>query len=498
MKLVVTSLVLICFCAIAAKAQGISSFKHVVVIIQENRTPDNLFQGLCSGPFGSASSCSTTPGAGQYNIQTNKWLSTSGVTITPKKVDLANTYDLDHSHTAFLQMCDKDSSNACRMDGAAAIHCGPNSGTDCPTNPQFRYVINKKGILDPYLELATGYGWANYMFQTNQGPSFPAHQFLFGGTSAPTAGDDPLGIYASENMLKTGGTGGQNVIAGCTALTKTKVKEIMPNGDESTLIDPCFEHKTMGDLLNAGPISGPATATPITWRYYAPNAGSIWTAPNAIQHICQSSGPGGQCTGAEWNTHVDVPSTGGGGSTDILKDITSCNLRQVSWVIPSCQNSDHAACNDGGGPSWVASIVNAIGNATSCDSGAGYWNDTAIVITWDDWGGWYDHEAPTILKPPLDQYQYGFRVPLIFVSAYTPKGYINNNRHDFGTILRFLEHNFNLPDQGLMFADLRSQTNLAEFYDLTQTPRPFQTISAQKNAAFFMNDKRKQLDPDDQ
>src|SRR6202007_2310918 len=133
-----------------------------------------------------------------------------------------------------------------------------------------------------------------------------------------------------------------------------------------------------------------AMAIPITWRYYAPNAGSIWTAPNAIQHICQSSGPGGQCTGTEWNTHVDVPSTGGGGSTDILKDIASCNLRQVSWVIPSCQNSHHAACNDGGGPLWVASIVNAIGNATSCDSGAGYWNSTAIVITWDDWGGWYD------------------------------------------------------------------------------------------------------------
>src|SRR5262249_35035499 len=122
----------------------------------------------------------------------------------------------------------------------------------------------------------------------------------------------------------------------------------------------------------------------------------------------------------------------------------------------------------------------------------------AILITWDDWGGWYDHEPPTILPPPMDQYQYGFRVPLIFVSAYTPKGYINNFRHDFGTILRFVERNFNLPDQGLMFADQRSDTALGEFFDLTRSPRPFQTITAQKSAAYFIKDKRKQLDPDDQ
>ena len=86
------------------------------------------------------------------------------------------------------------------MDGAGDVAC---SGT-CPSQPQFRFVANRSGgrhgILDPYLTLATQYGWANYMFQTNQGPSFPAHQFIFGGTSAPTAADDHMGIFASENM----------------------------------------------------------------------------------------------------------------------------------------------------------------------------------------------------------------------------------------------------------------------------------------------------------
>jgi phospholipase C len=229
----------------------------------------------------------------------------------------------------------------------------------------------------------------------------------------------------------------------------------------------------------------------VSWRYYAPSAGSIWTAPNAIQHICQSSGMGGTCTGKDWSANVDLK------PADVLKDIAVCSLRSVTWVIPSGQNSDHARANDGGGPSWVASIVNAIGNSTSCDNNSGYWNNTAIFITWDDWGGWYDHEPPNILQQPQGDYQYGFRVPLIVASAYTPKGYINNRRHDFGSILRFIEHNFGIREGVLNFADARARNDLTGFFDLSKPPRPFQTISAPKNASFFLHDRRKATDPDD-
>lgn len=311
-RLIVMSLLLVIFAAAAVNAQT-NNFQHVIVIVQENRTPDNLFQGLCVSPFGSDSVCSTTPGPGQYNIQKGNWLTKGGNTITPGSVPLANNYDLSHTHIAFLQMCDKNSDNVCQMDGAAAISC--NSKTGCPTNPQFKFVSNAKGVLNSYLELATRYGWANYMFQTNQGPSFPAHQFLFGGTSAPGAAEDAAGIYASSNLSKFGTKGGDHVV-GCTAPSGARVKEIMPDGHESTQIYPCFEHQTMADLFDAGPVSGPSN--PISWRYYAPKAGSIWTAPNAIQHICQSSGPGGECTSEEWTSHVDVPESGGGGSVDIV------------------------------------------------------------------------------------------------------------------------------------------------------------------------------------
>jgi phospholipase C len=468
---------LLVLASVAARlAMGqISSFQHVVVIVQENRTPDSLFHFLCSPPYGAANLCSTTPSASQYNIQASNWVdksSTSGVT-QPTAIRLANKYDLSHAHSAFVAMCDANpATGVCKMDGASGIAC---SGT-CVKSPQFKFIDNSTGILDPYLKLATQYGWANYMFQTNQGPSFPAHQFLFGGTSAPSAADDAAGIFASEN------TSGASSLAGCTAPTGTTVEVINPNGGENQKIYPCFEHQTMPDLMPSS----------FTWRYYAPSAGSIWTAPNAIQHICESSGAGGKCTGKAWTGNVDLK------PADVLTDIANCNLRSVSWVIPTGANSDHAMANDGGGPSWVTAIVNAIGMSTGCDGNTGYWKNTAILIVWDDWGGWYDHESPTILTQPEGDYQYGFRVPLIVVSAYTGKGYINNVRHDFGSILRFVEANFGITQGSLNFADARATTDLSGFFNLTQAPRVYQFISAPKNANFFIHDKRKATDPDDQ
>lgn len=438
-----------------------TNFQHVVVIFQENRTPDNLFQGLCTSP----GICSTTPTTSQYNIQTSNWLdkTSPGGVIQPGTVLLANAYDLSHAHSAWVTQCDLNpTTNSCQMDGAAGVNC---SGT-CPAHPQFRFVDNSSGILNPYLTLATSYGWANYMFQTNQGPSFPAHQFIFGATSAPSSDEDHNGTYASENMSGTG-TG-----AGCVADPGVLVQLIDSTGteDPNNKIYPCFEHNTVPDLANIA-----------SWRYYAPGAGSIWTAPDAIIHICGPSG--GKCTGSEWVNNVDATNP-----ADFLTDVSSptCKLKQVTWVIPTAANSDHAKSNNGGGPSWVASLVNAIGNNTCTNpDGSSFWDTTAIFITWDDWGGWYDHEVPTILASPFGGYQLGFRVPLIVVSAFTSAGLINNNRHDFGSIIRFIEQNFGITEGALTFADKRASTDLTGFFPL-KTARKFVTIPGGQSAATFL------------
>lgn len=449
-------------------------FQHIIVIVQENRTPDNMFQGLCAPPYGNSQSCSINPGPNQYNIQTAKWYDLSNVRgyTQPQPVGFTAAYDLDHSHPAYEQMCDNMFAlNApCRMDGATRIAC---FGT-CPSKPQFRYVDNSTGALNPYLDIATQYGFANYMFQTNQGPSFPAHLYLFGGTSAPGASDDANGIFAAEESIPGG------MPTGCVGAMNQIVYLISPPGHESTYIYPCWDIQTMGDFPQA-----------FSWKYYTPSAPATWTAPTVIQHICQSSGYGGECQGSEWINNVDLT------PSHVLTDISGCSLRGVSWVVPSAENSDHAGYDAPGGPSWVASIVNTVGASNHCDGGQGYWKDTAILILWDDWGGWYDHEVPSLVKQPQNDYEMGFRVPLMVVSAYTPAGYIDNGRYDFGSVLRFIEQNFGLQEGLLGFADARSKTDLTAFFSSAAGPRAFKTIRSPKDATYFINDKTPSRDPDD-
>jgi phospholipase C len=439
--------------------------QRVVVIFQENRTPDNLFQGLCIPPYGSQNACGTAQH--QYNIA-QSGLNTSGQTITLGPINLSwaaassrQNYDLSHTNSAFVLMYDGG-----KMDGANLIPCAAATGAVCPPNPQYRYVIPTD--VRPYITMAQQYTFGDQMFQTNEGPSFPAHQFIYGGTSAPTATST---LFAAEN------TGPQPV--GCIASLTETVTMIDAAGSETAQPGeyPCFEHQTLSDLLDA---------KGLTWRYYAPSAGSIWTAPDAIQHVCQPQTVNNRltCTGPDWTGSVVIP------DAKILDDISNGQLAQVSWVIPDGAHSDHPLSNDGKGPSWVASIINAIGNSQ-------YWANTAIIITWDDWGGWYDHVAPKVVNDGVSWgsgYVYGFRVPLIVVSPYAKAKYISHVTHDFGSILNFIETTYDLPSLG--YADAYAD-DLSDCFDLTQSPIPFQTIAAPVKATFFINNRSAPIDPDD-
>ncbi len=445
------SFVLLAFVAVGA-ASATARFKHVVVLVQENRSIDNLF----------GSNPNFEPGV---DIAAGG-LGPKGKKIAMTAVSLIGCYDLHHDHAAFVAMYDNG-----KMDGAANVPVRPASGCIVPPQPQYKYVDNSTGAVAPYFQIATEFGFANRMFQSNQGPSFPAHQFIFGGTSAPSVNS---GLFAAENMVVKQPVG----LAGCPGPSTQSVKVIDPAGSETSNppVFPCFERPTLSDELEAASIS---------WRYYTPGSGSIWSAPDAISHICMAQiGSNGvkTCTGTEWTDHLVLqPSM-------ILTDIANCNLAGVTWVIPDGTNSDHAMANTGGGPVWIASIVNAIGSRASCPNGETLWDDTAILITWDDWGGWFDHVPP----PRIGQsngwgtgYVYGFRVPLLVVSAYTPAGYVDNNTHDFGSILRMVESNFGLELIGPgTYADAYAD-DLAPFFPLT-TPRAFAHITVPAGSAAAM------------
>ena len=455
---------LIMFGSASALAQP-AAFTHIVVVVQENRTPDNLFG---SNP----------------TFEKGVDIATSGIDLTDQTIPLTATplagcYDLGHAHSDWVAMYDGG-----KMDGADRVQVGAKAG--CKTlvlpDPQFRFVDNSTGQVQPYFDIATSFGFANRMFQTNQGPSFPAHQFIFAGTSAPTK-YSPL--FASENMS----TGyGYYSGAGCVAPPTQRVDVIDPSGNETTHppIYPCFEHPTLTDQLDFAGLS---------WKYYTPAVGSIWTAPTAIRHICVPGRDNGQrvCTGTDWTSNVVL------NPAQILTDVKGCQLPSVSWVIPSTQQSDHAGVNNGSGPQWVASIVNAIGTAAAC-SGETYWNDTAILITWDDWGGWYDHVPPFRIGQENGWgtgYTYGFRVPLLVVSAYTPAGYVDQSNIDFGSLLRFIEINFNLHriDPGI-YADAYWHHPLREFFSLT-APRAFEAIPTALGVDYFTHLSQPLIGPDD-
>ena len=494
MKNSLRTLLFIFILAVVSAPAQISQFQHIILVFQENRTPDNLFYMLCANFL-----CSTTPNNTQYNIQTADWLdntSPNGVR-QPKGILLSpsGAHKVGHSHTAWAHQCDlnKNVNPQCRMDGAAWTSA--NRGA-------FAYVLNTvntkypNGVLTPYLTMATQYGWANFMFQTNQGPSFPAHQFIFGGTSALDADGDVQGEFMAENPTGS--------VSGCYAQDGNRIQMINPAGMEKTLtvnyaagITTCLTRTTMAELLESANVG---------WKYYSIKGGgtdrgaSYWTAPNTSQAICEPDAKHKSCTNREWANHVDLK------SADILSDLglngSPCTVQGinkfqgVSWVIPSGGQSDHGKAWEG--PDWVGSIVNALGTSPCRNpDGSSYWNTTAVVITWDDWGGWYDHVPPPILPFPEGGYQMGFRVPLLFVSAYTPVGYIDNLNYDFGSVLRFIENNFDLGEGMLGFADSRASTDFSTFYNLSRFPRPFVPIPTVKTGIDFLNDKTPATDPDD-
>ena len=401
-----------------------SKIAHVIVIFQENRTPDNLFHGL--------------PGADIASSGTNS----KGQTVALVPVDITAPYDLDHSHPGWLTEY-----NGGNMNGWDLV------GSNCPShscNPLTAFGYVPQAEVQPYFQMAEKYVFADRMFQTNQGPSFPAHQFIFAATSTNAPGST---LLASENPHYADLTS-----LNCGGSASSFVRMIDPNGSEATTMQPCFDHATLADLLDAKGLS---------WRYYAPGIGGLWNGPDAIAHIRNSS---------DW-ANVVIP------QTKILTDISAGQLPAVSWVIPSGAASDHALGTNGTGPAWVASIVNAVGQSK-------YWNNTAIFITWDDWGGWFDH-----VKPPIyGSYELGFRVPLIVVSPYARPGYVSHQQHEFASILRYIEDNWGLGTLG--FTDARAD-DLADCFDYNQTPIAFQPIQTSLTASDFIRMPASNIPPDD-
>jgi phospholipase C len=461
-----------------AAGKGSTPISHLVVIVQENRSFDDLFAtfpnangttvGYAMPMTQKVQSFCSQPSIGQPVITQPTSVPLTEVTLLGKGFppdDWDWNQDLAHNYpNGYLIDCDSAShqpnaSNPCAMDGFDNSYTGPN-GEGHPTCTYTYQYVNPKQIA-PYWDMAQQYVLADDTFETQGSESFTAHQALIAGGTALTPHysviDDPS--YWPW---------------GCDAPTGVTTNLLTIDGVyfKSQGPFPCFSYSTVRDLLDAKKIS---------WKYYSVmvNGGSagIWDGFDAIKAVRYSK---------EWGTKVVWP------NTKIFKNISNGTLPAVSWITPDGEDSDHPgeACKCDKGPSWVASIVNAIGNSA-------YWADTAVIVTWDDWGGWYDHVVPTVVDDGVSWgsgYVYGFRVPLIVVSPYAKASYISHVTHDFGSIVKFIETTFALPSLG--YADGRAD-DLSDCFDLTQAPLTFHTVAAAFDADHFINDKHAPVAPDD-
>ncbi len=444
-----------------------TKIQHVIVVIQENRSFDNLFatfpgaDGTSTGkaapmPSPVASACASE---GMKPITQATTVPLAEVPLEPKFQ--GEPTDINHDYNAFSPSYDHGN-----MDGFDLIHLGA-SGKGPPACTYVYQYVNPKDVA-PYWDMAKQYVLADHAFQVQGSGSFTAHQDLIaGGTdlnSSEALIDNPSYFPWGCDARTPNPTASPPIAGVVTAVIKRDGKVYEYGGPF-----PCLTYTTMRDLLDAKKVSWKFYAMKVNkWFQNDPNSSGIWSAFDAIKAVRYSK---------EWNTNVTRS------STDILKDIAKKQLPSVAWVTPDSQNSDHPGMSKDTGPSWVASIVNAVGQSS-------YWNSTAIVVVWDDWGGLYDHVAP---PTPRDwEGGPGFRIPMLIVSPYV-KPHVDSTVYQFGSILRFIEENWNLQSLGRNDAHAKSIGNA---FDFKMSPRPFKVIPAKYSRGFFLHQKPSGLPPD--
>jgi len=391
-----------------------SKIQHVIIIVQENRSFNNLFYGFPRA----------RTAAYGYN--------TSGQKITLQPIGLETDWDVEHQLGGFLAACNGTGSlpgTDCQMNGF------DNEGWGCRScsNAPYSYVPHSE--TKPYFYMGKHYVLADEMFASNlDESSFISHQYIIAGQASSA-------VNFPSSWWGCAGYGSGDSIS---TLTQERTY--------GSTIPMCWKNETLGDEMDKAGLS---------WAFYASTYygdGGIWSAYQNISQIYN---------GPDWTKDVISP------QTQFFTDVSNGKLRDLTWITPTCENSDHAGCGAKTGPSWVASLVNAIGNSQ-------YWNNTAIFIMWDDPGGWFDPVAPKM----LDYDGLGMRIPLLIVSAYAKNGYVSHTHYEHGSILKFAEETFGLAP--LAASDTRA-TAPDDAFDFNAPPRKFETVPAEHGIDFFMH-----------
>jgi phospholipase C len=401
-------------------------------MFQENRSFNTIFMGFPGADTATSGGCKPN-----HALK----LCLDGKPVKLKQITLETCrclggVDISHFHHDFETEFDKG-----KMDGFDLINFGT-TGNGSPAG-LYPYAFVERSEVQPYWDMAQKYTLGDHMFSTATTDSFVAHQQIIAGTTR---------LNAHESLVDVPTT----IPWGCDAQFGTVTAVIDTNGVVHPFGGPfpCFtQYKTMADVLDAGNVS---------WKFYVENmlddfSGGVWNGFDAIKHVRY---------GPDWKKNISEP------NTNVLRDLKKGTLPQVSWVIPRLPDSDHPAAGDNKGPSWVTTVVNAVGKSK-------YWKNTAVIVLWDDWGGFYDNVAPA--QP--DYTSLGMRVPMIVISPFAKHHFVSKTQYDFGSVLKFIEENFGTGSLGASDADANS---MGDVFDFTQQSAPFQPFSAPYPESFFL------------
>jgi phospholipase C len=384
----------------ATALETATPIEHVVFLIKENRTFDNMY-----GRFPGANGVSVGMDQGEPRA------------LEPA-LDALPT-DIKHCYQCSLQAW-----NEGRMDGFATISAAAD---------RHAYTQYVPGDLPNYWHWAEEHVLGDNFFASAQGPSFPNHLYTI---AAQSGGAHENPIQLQELLTERHRETGLFKAWGCDSIEEAYIPVTDSEGIAKK-VPPCFDFLTEGDLL---------TAADIPWAYYAATQyqnGYIWSAYDAVRHIRENE--------AFWAEHVFPVD-------DFAEHARRGLLPPVTWVTPRFEVSDHPEYSMCLGENWTTEIVNAVMEGP-------HWEDTAIFLTWDDYGGFYDHVPP----PQVDGFGFGIRVPLLVISPYAREGFVTHELGEFSSVLRFIEDNWGLTQ--LTHRD-RDATPLVSAFDFTQEPRP--------------------------
>ncbi|MBV9647810.1 MAG: hypothetical protein JO043_10130 [Candidatus Eremiobacteraeota bacterium] len=317
--------------------------------------------------------------------------------------------------------------------------------------PEVSYSVVRESDIDPYWQIASHYGFADEVLQSSQGQSFPAHQYLIAGQAGR---DGPGGTFTiAQNPFSPPNT----PIGGCNQDPTSWANQINLStpwpGIQQSPIYPCLDYKTIFDLLDTAGLS---------WKYYTyGDNNNFFTAPLGVQHLYQSG---------EAESHLAIPT-----ESKLCADIANQTLPAVSYVISRPLLDDHPLTTSLDGPKWVGAVANLVGQSP-------YWKDTTILVTWDDWGGWYDHVRPRIIS----SFEYGFRVPLLVISPWLKRpGVISHVARDQTAILHYIESVFHLPSLGMLDAKTDDLRDMFVPLGTTQHPLNYTPVGVGVDPSHF-------------